>query len=330
MQFVMTLPALARTRFVISPLAELVGTLSTAAAALDKPTGARPRNVSDEEIAALRRWQGRDPVRRGIATLLGHTRWLPDWAGIAPPAHGQVTLRTELAQIAAWEPGAFTRTTSDAIAAAWAPQDPAWLDSPSLPTAVVEALEAAWAQLVEPTWSWRRQVLSREIAWRTTLVGSGGWVAAVDGIARDVEWIPPDTLRFSRRTAREITVGSHFSFVPTTQRHGRWTCDGPGGMALVYGARGVRATTTDPGGRALGRLLGAGRAAVLLALDLPATPSQLHRELGLALGTIGGHLAVLDAAGLITRARSGREVFYRRTALGEELVAPGGAASGEG
>lgn len=58
----------------------------------------------------------------------------------------------------------------------------------------------------------------------------------------------------------------------------------------------------------------------LLALDLPATPSQLRDGLGLALGTVGGHLRVLEDAGLAHRARTGREVYYRRTPLGEELV----------
>lgn len=323
MKFEMTPHALSRTRFVISPLAELVGTLAATSAALDEPAAARRRLVTDAEVAAFRHWRGRDPVRTGLPALLGHTRWLPDYAGIAPPSQGAPSLHGELAQIAAWEPAAFRRTSHDAAAAAWAPLDLDWLDVPPLPTLVAEALDSAWTYLVRPTWGWRKQVLDREIAFRTTLVGSKGWAAAIEGVARDVEWIPPDTVLVSRRTSTAVRVDSHLTFVPTTQRRGRWTCDGPVGVALVYGARGARAATADVGGRALGRLLGNGRAAVLLALELPATPTQLHTALGLALGTIGGHLSVLEESGLVVRARSGREVFYRRTPLGEDLVAPG-------
>jgi hypothetical protein len=43
-----------------------------------------------------------------------------------------------------------------------------------------------------------------------------------------------------------------------------------------------------------------------------------------AVGSVGGHLKVLLAAGAVLRRRSGREVLYWRTALGDALVASGG------
>jgi DNA-binding transcriptional ArsR family regulator len=64
---------------------------------------------------------------------------------------------------------------------------------------------------------------------------------------------------------------------------------------------------------------------LLTALDQPASTTQLARSLGLATGAAGDHLAILQAAGLLTKARSGRSVLYRRTPLGDALVA---AASG--
>jgi DNA-binding transcriptional ArsR family regulator len=53
-----------------------------------------------------------------------------------------------------------------------------------------------------------------------------------------------------------------------------------------------------PRGDALGPLIGAARAAILRTLTAPATTSQLAAQLGLSPGTVGGHLAVLRAAGL--------------------------------
>ncbi len=121
--------------------------------------------------------------------------------------------------------------------------------------------------------------------------------------------------------------------------------DPPWPSALVYPARGVGALwERHPrgGGRSgsgtggddlsgpLGRLLGASRAAVLVALEEPASTTQLIAILGQSLGGLGGHLAALREAGLATRARSGRSVLYSRTPVGDALVAAdGGMRYGE-
>jgi DNA-binding transcriptional ArsR family regulator len=78
-------------------------------------------------------------------------------------------------------------------------------------------------------------------------------------------------------------------------------------------------------GEALGRLLGPSRAAILVALEEPASTTQLVATLGQSLGAIGDHLAVLREAGLISGARSGRSVLYRRTPVGDALAAAGRA-----
>src|SRR5262249_27576352 len=95
--------------------------------------------------------------------------------------------------------------------------------------------------------------------------------------------------------------------------------------ALIYPARGVSALWEQPGrtgpGTALHRLLGASRAAILLALEDPASTTQLAATLGQSLGATGDHLAVLREAGLVSRARSGRSVLYRRTPVGDARAA---------
>jgi len=101
--------------------------------------------------------------------------------------------------------------------------------------------------------------------------------------------------------------------------------DPPWPPALSYPARGVSALWEQPGragsGHALHRLLGVSRATILLALEDPASTTQLAATLGQSLGGIGDHLAVLREAGLVARARSGRSVLYRRTPIGDALAA---------
>ena len=57
-------------------------------------------------------------------------------------------------------------------------------------------------------------------------------------------------------------------------------------------------------------LLGHGRAAVLRALDRPATTTELARRLSYAPSTVSAHLDVLARAGLVDRHRVRRSVFY--------------------
>ncbi len=60
-------------------------------------------------------------------------------------------------------------------------------------------------------------------------------------------------------------------------------------------------------------------------MNSPANSTQLA-ALGQSLGGLGGHLAVLRDSGLVTRARSGRSVLYRRTPAGDALVAAAAAS----
>ncbi len=117
--------------------------------------------------------------------------------------------------------------------------------------------------------------------------------------------------------------GCSFSSVSVSREHrGRRTsCPGhhlPSGAPRRPGTRPARLASP---GQALHRLLGGSRAAILLALEDPASTTQLAATLGQSLGGVGDHLTVLREAGLVTRARSGRSVLYRRTPVGDALAA---------
>lgn len=74
---------------------------------------------------------------------------------------------------------------------------------------------------------------------------------------------------------------------------------------------------------ALVSLVGAPKARLLGLLDEPLPTIELARRLGVTASAVSQHLGVLYATGLVSRARHGRQVLYRRSPLGDRLT--GGA-----
>ena len=75
-----------------------------------------------------------------------------------------------------------------------------------------------------------------------------------------------------------------------------------------------------PPAPALEGLLGIPRAQVLQALDCPTSIGRLAEALHAVPSAATHHVSALEAAGLVTRERSGRHVLVRRTARGEALL----------
>jgi DNA-binding transcriptional ArsR family regulator len=71
---------------------------------------------------------------------------------------------------------------------------------------------------------------------------------------------------------------------------------------------------------AVADLLGAPRARLLILLDRPASTTELAHRLVVSPSAVSQHLRVLRAAGLLSKARSGRSVLYLRSPLGDQLV----------
>jgi hypothetical protein len=92
---------------------------------------------------------------------------------------------------------------------------------------------------------------------------------------------------------------------------------------LTYPARGWAGllSRADATATSLAALLGATRARLLEDLSEPASTTQLARRYGLTPGGVNQHLSVLANAGLLSRARFGHSVHYRRTPLGDALAA---------
>jgi DNA-binding transcriptional ArsR family regulator len=74
---------------------------------------------------------------------------------------------------------------------------------------------------------------------------------------------------------------------------------------------------------AVARLLGTGRASVLVETAVPGTTGGLARRVGLAPATVSEHLAVLRDAGLVVSTRRGHEVLHQQTPLAAALLRRG-------
>jgi DNA-binding transcriptional ArsR family regulator len=197
---------------------------------------------------------------------------------------------------------------------------------------IADVLAAAWQTLLEPEWRTLRAILERDVVYRAGQLTSRGWAAALGDLHPELSWEPGRIVLPRMPGDTDAALGGRgLLFVPSVFIWPKLALglDPPWPPALIYPARGVAALWERPGrehagarpGTALDRLLGPLRAAILITLEEPASTTQLAATLSQSLGGIGDHLAVLREAGLISRARSGRSVLYRRTPVGDAVAA---------
>jgi hypothetical protein len=169
-----------------------------------------------------------------------------------------------------------------------------------------DVLAAAWQALLEPEWRTLRAILERDVVYRAGQLASRGWEAALGGLHPELSW-EQGRIVLSRMTGYPDTAldGRGLLFLPSVFVWPKLALrlDPPWPPALVYPARGVaalweqhgrarpgqvRPSGSQPGGSrpgtALDRLLGPSRAAILIALEEPASTTQLVAVLGQSLG----------------------------------------------
>jgi DNA-binding transcriptional ArsR family regulator len=296
---------LANTRFAISPIAETVGALLALGGARE-PWLARWADARRDAFAEL----AADPVAAALLDLPRRHRYLPDFI-TPPPAEFQPAFETELARVRATSP---ERVRADLAIGG---QVPAELDVPDVAGRIADLLAEAWARLIEPDWPRRRAVLERDVQRRAGLLATHGLAHALDDMAPLIGWAPVPR---SAAPAAHQLAGAQLLLVPSGFGC-TWLCiDAPDAYAFVYPARGAAAPPPVATPTGLDRLIGRSRATLLRTLDHPASTSQLVTTLGMSLGAVGDHLAVLRDTGLVTGTRTGRSVLYRRTPLGDALT----------
>lgn len=308
---------LAGSRFVLSPAAEATAALG----ALTQPRGPVERAFAAGHHEAFRTMLAEHPVRAAVHRFSSRPTWLADFLSLPPTgpdqdidaqldlvrARGDETVRADLQEVAQQR------------------QLPDVLLAPGVAEAAAGLLEWVWSHTLATDWARRERVLRADIVSRTARLATHGWAGVLHDLGRDREWVGDGHLRINRHElpARTLDPDAELYFVPV-HAQGSWVgWDLPHRYAVYYPVTGALSAVDalTPGG--LPRLVGVNRARVLAALTAPMSTTHLVTATQLGLGSVGGHLRVLLDSGLVQRRRSGRDVLYWRTALGDALTASG-------
>ncbi|MBK3638317.1 winged helix-turn-helix transcriptional regulator, partial [Streptomyces sp. MBT97] len=239
----------------------------------------------------------------------------------------------EIAAVRAADPRAAVADTARSLAdtpgALDSPRGRAWLADPQrMIRELTDVLEEIWHTLLAPDWPRLRALLEADVAFHSRRLAEVGLGGVLPEINARCGW-RAGTLTIDSNGDHERHLGgqglvlmpSVFSWPDVVSGF-----DPPWQPTLVYPARGIGGLWSEAAAHSpqtLVRLLGRGRAAVLTALDEPATTSVLAHRLGLAPSSVSAHLTVLRDGGLLLSRRYGHQVLYERTPLGMALVAGG-------
>jgi DNA-binding transcriptional ArsR family regulator len=321
---------LAASRFVVSALCETTGALITLSKGRPHPA---QRGWYRQHRPAYRAWLDADPVAATLVDALLRPGWIADYIA-RPPRTSDRSFGDEITRV---RETPLRQVRADLVQTMGGARLPAILNRPDLAERTAGVLEWVWTRTVRPDWPRRRQVLEADIVARTRQLSTGGWSAALGELSSGVRWLGDGRLQINAYDyPPQDIAGGQLMFVPTTTARSGWvTWDQPDRYGIVYPCSGLLADVVDAHNGsspspadALSRLIGPARALVLTQLGTPRSTSQLVAITGYGLGSVGGHLAVLRAAGLVARRRAGRSVLYFRTPDGDQLSRAGSLRGG--
>jgi len=317
---------LARSRFVGSPSTETVAAL-TILSDPQPPGTPWQRAFHAQHHEAYAEMLAEDGARRSLVQRLWRRRrgsvpgWMADFICL-PPLGPDATFEDELGQLRSWDAGKIRAELASLTGRALPPE----LERADVRAVVAEVLRWVWTATIASDWPRRRRVLEADIVSRTSRLAAEGWAGVFDTLGSRQRWVGGGQLQINGYDlpTRDLTAAKELSFVPV-HSGGHWVAwDLPDRFAVVYPVAGALAEIEGGTPDGLSRLIGQNRARVLMLLDQPRSTTQLAALTDLPLGAVGNHLRVLLESGTVLRRRTGREVLYWRTSLGDELVAVGG------
>ncbi|MFI8454555.1 ArsR/SmtB family transcription factor [Kitasatospora sp. NPDC085464] len=321
--FVLGVEDLADTRFALSPLHETLFSL---------------RVLQDPGLSALHLpWRRSVLGRLGaldtglLMSLVAQRRTLPDFLTPNPtsfaPAFGE--------ELSVVRRASCDRVRHDLLLAhAPDPLPEALRDAgatddgrvAALRDAVCDLLRQYWEVAIEPVWPQMRLVLEADMTYRARRLALGGARLLFADMHRNLRWQGGELCIHEMISSHRVAVsGRGLLLLPSVFAHKPAPPVSPDeAPSLVYPARGV-ATLWSPevptvDRTALVSLIGSSRTRLLGLLEEPLPTVELARRLRVTPSAVSQHLRVLYATGLVTRARDGRQVLYRRSTLGDRLT----------
>ena len=308
-----------RCRFGASPLWETMSAVRVL-------NGARHRPLYADWVEAKRQTAATLDLR-GLKALQPRVGFTPDFL-TPPPKASRAKFATEIARVRS-TPLDRVRTelirSRDELNNPAAPEINRMLqDLAGTRERLADEIENAWTTLIQPDWPLISRVLEDDIAYRGQQLTDGGLAALFDDLHPTLAWEDDRLIATRYRSEDRDLTGQGLLLIPGVFA---WpylviVVDPTYHPTLVYPARGAARLWSDAPAPPdpLARLLGRTRATLLVALDPPATTSALSAQYGLALATVAEHLSALSDAGLATRRRTGHQVHYRRTEVGQAVV----------
>lgn len=314
----MSMSDVQRTRFVHSPLAELAKSLCIVSSGRVHPVH---RSWYDEVEEPLRKVD-----RELLEALVPRSKGKLARFLLPTATAGTATIETQLHKLAVMPAEQLHRD----LTLLWGDELPPparrlLAEGPAGPRRICDALWEYWTIAVAPYWPAIHAVIDKDITHRASTLTRQGVAVMFSELHRRVR-LHGDTLYLDMTPAneREMT-GSGMTLVPSVFAwpYLIFDVDATTPSSLTYPARGIGELWTTPSrgeDDTLGALLGRNRAKILTNLATPHATIALAQRVGLSPPSVNQHLSVLRSAGLVTSWRSGRFVFYERTALGTSVV----------
>jgi DNA-binding transcriptional ArsR family regulator len=328
-RFVLSVADALRFRFAISPLGEVV---RLARAVANPKTFSRGAHIAwlrehQRELLDVHRRCDVEPL---LTLLAARSDYYPDF--LTPTPQDMVgDFEHELSRVAATPYEQVDIEIGHCLERAKVnPEMSRSLRSRDAAVELAGQLRALWEALVAPAWPRLRDLLERDVLYRSRVLARGG----LESLFADLEPL----LTLSGRTLNvDLTYegtcvpgGAGLRLIPSA-----FVWPFAAAMAeevppaLIYPSRGVATLFMETGSpeAAVAKLIGPTRAEILELVGEPAHTAGLARRLARSPGNVADHLKVLRECGLVTRARAGRNVLYSRTPLADALLvgAPGPA-----
>jgi DNA-binding transcriptional ArsR family regulator len=316
----LTAEDLTETRFAFSPVWEVlqsfVGLRKPSSNVFHLPWMNRHR----DEIARI-------DMRALLALLPAGSRYLPDF--ISPPPDGPYPeFEEELERVAATPREQIAKEVHMVYADREIPVEARrYLDEPGVAVPeLVQAMRSYWRVAIEPHWPKMRSLLEGDVLYRARQLALEGPQALFANLHPEARWADGVLTLDKHNWDEDVKpLGRGLLLIPLVFVCPRLTVmwDDPWQPTLAYPPRGLATLWESEAPRpdqALAELVGGSKAAILQALEIPMTTTDLAARVGVTPGAVSQQLAQLRRAGIVDAHRSGRGVYSSLTPLGTHLL----------